>query len=134
VTVSLSSTLSNTGPLGVDVIALHPKVYADPPVLVTPLRPCFQYFKGQHWCPQDKSGDFTGNTFHQFLLTGGNTIPLVWRYSFSCQLHPGGWSTSGPVEVRVSYRFGFFTHEVLLVLPNTATTIASPTGPCGPAG
>ena len=133
-TVSLSTTLSNIGPLGVEVTALRPKLYADPPVSVTPLRPCFQYFKKEHWCPQDKNGYFTGDRFRPFILKGSNTIPVIWRYSFSCLPRADGSTTSGPVEVRVTYRFGIFTHDVLLVLPGAETTIANPSGPCGPAG
>ncbi len=135
VTVGLSTTLSNSGPFGVDIAALHPTVYADPPLVVTSLRPCFEYFKGQHWCPQDKNGYFTGDKFHPFVITGGNAIPVVWRYSFSCRRYDTGASyLSGPVEVRVRYRFGFFTHEVLLVLSGSEATPPSSTGPCAPTG
>ena len=38
--MSLETSLSNTGPFGVSVLALHPRVYADPPVVVHPLMPC----------------------------------------------------------------------------------------------
>jgi hypothetical protein len=135
VTVSLSTTLSNSGPFGVDVVALRPKVYADPPLVVTPLQPCFQYFKAQHWCPQDKKGYYTGDKFHPFVLTGGDTIPVIWRYSFSCRRYDAGKSyMSGPVEVRVQYRFGFFTHQVMLVLSGNETAPPGSTGPCTPAG
>ena len=135
VTVSLSTTLSSRGPFGVDVVALHPTVYADPPLKVSPLQPCFEYFKRQHWCPQDKNGYFTGNKFRSFLLDGGTTIPLIWRYSFSCRpLAGSSGSLAGPVEVLVQYRFGFFTHDVLLELPDSSTVLFGITGPCAPVG
>ena len=135
VTVGLSTTLSNSGPFGVDVMAFYPKVYADPPLVVNPLRPCFQYFKAEHWCPQDKYGYYTGNKFHPFVVAGGNSIPVVWRYSFSCRRYDAGESYGGgPVEVRVNYRFGFFTHQVLLVLSGNNAAPPSSTTPCAPAG
>jgi len=135
VTVSLWTTLSNNGPFGVDVTALHPKVYADPPLVVNPLQPCFHYFKTSHWCPQDKSGLFTGNRFHPFVITGGHSIPVIWRYSFSCRRYDAGKSyAGGPVEVRVQYRFGFFTHQMLLVLSNDEVAPPGSSTPCAPAG
>lgn len=135
VTVGLVTTLSNSGPFGVDITALQPKVYADPPLVVTPLRPCFEYFKGKHWCPQDKNGYPTGNKFHPFVIIGGDSIPVIWRYSFSCRRYAAGESyLSGPVEVRVLYRFGFFTHEVLLVLSGNEAAPPNSTGTCAPAG
>ena len=136
VKVSLNTTLSSSGPFGVDVTALRPKAYADPPLVVAPLRPCFRYLQGVRWCAQDKSGYFIGNTFHPFTLTGSNSIPIVWQYSFSCLPYPEGGesSLSGPVEVRVNYRFGFFTHQVLLVLSGNEVAPPSQSGPCAPVG
>lgn len=134
-TVGLSTTLSNSGPFSVDVMAFDPTVYADPPLTVAPLQPCFEYFKGQPWCPQDKNGYPTGNTFRPFVLTGGKSIPVIWRYSYSCLPYAGGdGSLAGPVEVRVRYRFGFFTHEVLLVLSDNQAVPPGPNGPCAPVG
>jgi hypothetical protein len=122
VSVSLETTLTNTGPLGVDVTVLRPKVYADPPVVVVPLMPCFNNIGRSKGCGQDPRGRITGNRFRSFALAGGSSMPVAWQYSFSCRPHTGGWYTSGPVEVRVTYRFTLFTHTVLLVLDNTDTS------------
>lgn len=136
VEVNLETTLSSSGPFSVEVTGLRPKVYADPPLAVNPLEPCFRYFKGERWCPQDKDGYFIGSKFRAFDLSGSSSIPVLWRYSFSCLPYPEGGesSLSGPIEVRVSYRFGFFTHQVLLVLSDNEVAPPSQTGPCAPAG
>lgn len=121
-TTSLLTTFSNTGPMGVSILALHPKVYADPPVVVGPPLPCFRYVGSVRWCGQKKNGFFAGNRFHPFALTGDNTIPVAWQYSFSCRALTGGSSISGPVEVRVTYRFGWFTHSILMAVANVPTS------------
>ena len=121
-TSSLIATLSNTGPLGVSVLALHMKVYADLPVVVSPPMPCSHYFGIVRGCVQKKNGFFAGNHFHPFALTGDNKIPVTWQYSFSCRPNVGGSSTGGPVEVHVTYRFAWFTHTTTLVIPNVGTS------------
>jgi hypothetical protein len=125
VKVSLATPLSNTGPFGVSVLALHPKVYADPPVVVDPLMPCVHIKGYVRECAQDAHGLMIGNAFHPFALSGGNSLPVAWQFSFSCQPRSGGSWISGPVEVRVTYRFAWFEHSVMLVLANTQTTGSS---------
>jgi hypothetical protein len=130
VNMSLETTLSNAGHLGVTVLALRPTVAADPPVVVEPLMPCFHYVGHSRECSQDKRGLLTGDVFHSFPLAQGSSIPVAWQYSFSCRPLAGGSSISGPVEVRVTYRFLWFTHTELQVLANTGTSVSRPEGPC----
>ena len=120
--MSLETPLSNTGPFGVSVLALHPKVYADPPVVVHPLMPCIHVREYTRECAQDSQGLMIGNAFHPFALSGGSSLPVAWQFSFNCQPRADGSSISGPVEVRVTYRFAWFTHSVMLVLDNTETS------------
>jgi hypothetical protein len=134
VNMSLETTLSNGGHFGVTVLALQPKVYADPPVMVEPLMPCFHYVGHSRECAQDTKGLLTGETFHAFNLAQGDSMPVAWRYSFSCRPHTDGSSTSGPVEVRVTYRFLWFTHTALQVLANTSTSVPKPQGACPSTG
>lgn len=49
-------------------------------------------------------------------------MPIAWEFSFSCHSRPDGSFTSGPVEVRVTYRFLFFSHSIWLIVPNTVTS------------
>jgi hypothetical protein len=122
VKMSLETKLSNTGPLGVSVLAMHPKVYADPPVAVHSLMPCI-HIKGYTMeCAQASNGLMIGNKFQPFALSGEGSMPVAWQYSFSCRPQATGSFISGPVEVRVTYRFAWFTHSVLLVLANTETS------------
>jgi hypothetical protein len=134
VNMSLETTLSNAGHLGVTVLALRPTVYADPPVIVKPLMPCFHYVGKSRECSQNKRGLLTGEPFHTFNLEQDGSIPVAWQYSFSCRPHAGGDTTPGPVEVRVTYRFLWFSHTALQVLPNTYTTVSKPQGPCPSTG
>jgi hypothetical protein len=122
VKVSLETDLSNSGPLGVTVVAMHPTVYADPPVVVHSLMPCIHIKGRTRECAQDANGRFIGNTFHPFALSGNALLPVAWQYSFSCRPQSTGSWISGPVEVRVTYRFAWFTHSVLLIVANTETT------------
>lgn len=131
VKVSLETTLSNSGPLGVSVLKLQPKVYADSPIVVAPLMPCFRIVKGQQYCGQDSQGFLTGQPFRTFALSGNGKMPVAWQYSFSCRPHPGGSSTIGPVEVSVTYRFFMFTHSIQLIVPNIETSGGSA---CSEAG
>ena len=79
-TVSLVTTLANAGSFGVSVQKLEPKVYAEPPVVVAPLRPCFHYVGTTRQCSYDAKGYSVGEFFHPFALNGGAQIPVVWRY------------------------------------------------------
>ena len=132
VEASLATTLSNTGLLGISVLRLQPKVYADPPVVVKPLMPCFQVVEHQRQCHQDSRGFVAGDRFHSFSLGAETSMPLAWQYFFSCRPMSGNSYTSGPVELRVTYRIFFFTHLATLVIPNTQTSggsaCAKPTG------
>src|ERR1019366_4562691 len=60
VTVSLSNFLTTNGPWGVSVVALRPKVYADPPVHAGALFPCFgsSHPVTSQRCSQNKLGQF----------------------------------------------------------------------------
>ena len=122
VKISLATDLTNSGPLGVSVLAMHPTIYADPPVVVRPLMPCINIKGYIKECAQDSHGRFIGNTFHPFALSGEGTLPVAWQFSFSCRPQATGSYISGPVEVLVTYRFAWFTHSAMLVLANTATS------------
>lgn len=122
VKMSLETNLSNAGLLGVSVLALRPIVDADPPVDVHPLMPCIHVQGRMKECAQDSHGLLIGNAFRPFALSGGDTLPVAWQYSFSCHPRPDGSFVSGPVEVAVTYRFGWFTHTVVLVLSDTVTS------------
>ena len=122
VEVSLAANLSNSGPFGISVLKLQPKVYADPPVVVRPLMPCFQVVEHQRECRQDSRGFVAGDRFYPFSLGAGTSMPVAWQYSFSCRPLSGSSYISGPVEVRVTYRLLFFTHSAMLVIPNTQTS------------
>jgi hypothetical protein len=121
VSASLQTSLTNTGPFGVSVLALQPTVYADPPIAVRPLMLCLHVVKRARTCGQDSQGLVTGNQFQPFSLSGGGSMSLAWQYSFSCRPHSDGSYTSGPVEVNVIYRFAWFTHSVTLLV-NAAET------------
>lgn len=120
--MSLQTSLSNTGPLGVSVLAMDPTVFADPPVVIHPLMPCIHILGRTRECAQDPHGYVVGNKFHPFALPGGSFLPVAWQYSFSCRPLVTGSSITGPVEVRVTYQFVWFTHSVMLVLDNTTTS------------
>lgn len=122
VSVSLETNLANAGFFGVSVQRLDPTVYAQPPVVVAPLRPCFKFYKGTRQCSFDAKGYSVGDRFHPFALNGGSVMPVVWRNSYSCRPNSTGSSISGPVEVRVTYRFLLFTHTALLMLDNVSTS------------
>lgn len=114
VKMGLETDLSNSEIFGVSVLALHPTIYADPPVSIHPLMPCIHVQGRTRECAQDSHGYPVGNAFHSFALAGRSFMPVAWRYSFSCRPMPGGYYRSGPVKVRVTYGFMWFAHTVTL--------------------
>lgn len=123
VATSMMSDLTDAGPLGVSVLALHPVVYADPPVHVEPIGLCLHSVDGELTCTQDSHGFTVGQRFRPFALEGGATMPVNWRYSFSCLPRAGSQSyTAGPLVLDVTYRFWWFTHTVALDVNSPRTS------------
>lgn len=63
-------------------------------------------------CPQDKQGDYTGQSFHPFTLGEHDDIQAVYGGTYRCRRAVSDNPSVATLAVVVTYHFLFFTHTV----------------------